>query len=44
MRLGDEEYKGFIDLLMDIDFYDLVAWIVTGKQPVSSNGTSSSAP
>jgi len=30
MRLGDEEYKGFIDLLMDIDFYDLDVYMVGG--------------
>ena len=30
MRLGDEEYKGFIDLLMDIDWYDYDAWLVGG--------------
>ena len=30
MRLGDEEYKGFVDLLMDIDFYDYDAWMVGG--------------
>ena len=30
MRLGDEEYKGFIDLLMDIDWTGYDAWLVGG--------------
>lgn len=30
MRLGDEEYKGFIDLLMDLDWHDYDAYLVGG--------------
>lgn len=30
MRLGDEEYKGYIDLIMDLDWKDYDAYLVGG--------------